>query len=68
MSLSITLTINGTRQTVELEDLRVTLLDLLREPGPQRHQEGVRPGPVRCMHGPARRTPYQLLPGAGGQL
>jgi len=31
MSLSITLTINGTRRTVELEDPRVTLLDLLRE-------------------------------------
>ena len=31
MSLSITLSINGTRRTVELEDPRVTLLDLLRE-------------------------------------
>jgi xanthine dehydrogenase YagT iron-sulfur-binding subunit len=31
MSLSITLTINGTPRTVELEDPRVTLLDLLRE-------------------------------------
>jgi xanthine dehydrogenase YagT iron-sulfur-binding subunit len=31
MSLSITLTINGTRRTIELEDPRVTLLDLLRE-------------------------------------
>ena len=31
MSLSITLTINGVRRTVELEDPRVTLLDLLRE-------------------------------------
>src|ERR1700726_1055899 len=31
MSLSITLTINGTRRTVELDDPRVTLLDLLRE-------------------------------------
>ena len=31
MSLSITLTINGIRRTVELEDPRVTLLDLLRE-------------------------------------
>ena len=30
MSLSITLTINGTRRTVELDDPRVTLLDLLR--------------------------------------
>jgi xanthine dehydrogenase YagT iron-sulfur-binding subunit len=31
MSVSITLTINGTRRTIELEDPRVTLLDLLRE-------------------------------------
>src|ERR1700739_1671144 len=31
MSVSITLSINGTRRTVELEDPRVTLLDLLRE-------------------------------------
>jgi xanthine dehydrogenase YagT iron-sulfur-binding subunit len=31
MSLSITLTINGKPLTVELEDPRVTLLDLLRE-------------------------------------
>ena len=31
MSLSIALTINGTQRTVELEDPRVTLLDLLRE-------------------------------------
>jgi len=31
MSLSITLTINGTQRTIELEDSRVTLLDLLRE-------------------------------------
>ena len=31
MSLSITLSINGTRRTIELDDPRVTLLDLLRE-------------------------------------
>jgi xanthine dehydrogenase YagT iron-sulfur-binding subunit len=31
MSLSITLTVNGVQRTVELEDPRVTLLDLLRE-------------------------------------
>jgi xanthine dehydrogenase YagT iron-sulfur-binding subunit len=31
MSLSITLTINGMRRTLELEDPRVTLLDVLRE-------------------------------------
>jgi xanthine dehydrogenase YagT iron-sulfur-binding subunit len=31
MSLSISLTVNGVQRTVELEDPRVTLLDLLRE-------------------------------------
>jgi xanthine dehydrogenase YagT iron-sulfur-binding subunit len=31
MNLSTTLTINGVRRTVELDDPRVTLLDLLRE-------------------------------------
>ena len=31
MTLSISLTINGVRRTVELDDPRVTLLDLLRE-------------------------------------
>ena len=31
MSLSITLTVNGLARTLELEDPRVTLLDLLRE-------------------------------------
>jgi xanthine dehydrogenase YagT iron-sulfur-binding subunit len=31
MNLSITLTVNGVRRDVELEDPRVTLLDLLRE-------------------------------------
>jgi xanthine dehydrogenase YagT iron-sulfur-binding subunit len=31
MSLSLTLTINGTPKTLELDDPRVTLLDLLRE-------------------------------------
>ena len=31
MNLSISLTVNGVRRDVELEDPRVTLLDLLRE-------------------------------------
>ena len=31
MTLSISLTVNGDREDVELEDPRVTLLDLLRE-------------------------------------
>lgn len=31
MSVSITLTVNGAQRTFELDDLRITLLDLLRE-------------------------------------
>jgi xanthine dehydrogenase YagT iron-sulfur-binding subunit len=31
MSISMTLTVNGARRTIELDDPRVTLLDLLRE-------------------------------------
>lgn len=31
MSFSISLTVNGERRTVELDDPRTTLLDLLRE-------------------------------------
>jgi xanthine dehydrogenase YagT iron-sulfur-binding subunit len=31
MSFSINLTVNGVRRDIELEDPRVTLLDLLRE-------------------------------------
>src|SRR6201989_2443050 len=31
MSISMTLTVNGVKRTIEFEDLRVTLLDLLRE-------------------------------------
>ena len=31
MSISTTLTVNGVTRTIELEDPRVTLLDLLRE-------------------------------------
>jgi xanthine dehydrogenase YagT iron-sulfur-binding subunit len=31
MSISMTLTVNGVRRTIELDDPRVTLLDLLRE-------------------------------------
>lgn len=41
MGLSITLTINGVQRTVELEDPRVTLLDLLRE---RLHLSGTKKG------------------------
>jgi xanthine dehydrogenase YagT iron-sulfur-binding subunit len=68
MSLSINLTINGMRRTIELDDPRVTLLDLLRE---RLDLTGtkirVRPRPVRRVHGLVRRSPRQLLSGAGGQ-
>ena len=68
MNLSISLTVNGVRRDVELDDPRVTLLDLLRERlRSDRHQEGLRPRPMRRLHGAGRRPPDQFLPGSGGQ-
>ncbi len=32
-----------------------------REPGPARHQKGLRPRPVRSLHRPCQRPPRQLL-------
>ena len=42
MNHSISLTVNGVRRDIELEDPRVTLLDLLRERSAfDRNQEGM---------------------------
>ena len=68
MSLPITLTINGTQRTVELNDPRVTLLDLLRE---RLDLTGTKKGCDRGQCGACtvlldgRRI--QRLPGAGGE-
>jgi xanthine dehydrogenase YagT iron-sulfur-binding subunit len=45
MSISMTLTVNGVRRTISLDDPRVTLLDLLRE---RLHLTGTKKG---CDHG-----------------
>ena len=50
------LTINGTEHELTI-DTRTSLLDLLREQlGPDRRQEGLRPRPVRRLHGADRRA------------
>ncbi len=68
MPIPISFTINGVSRHVEVEDARVTLLDLLRERlDLTGHQEGLRPRAVRRLHGAARRPAGQCLPGARGQ-
>ena len=68
MNFSISLTVNGVRRDVELDDPRVTLLDLLRERlDLTGTKKGMRPRPMRRLHGPGRRTAGQFVPGAGGQ-
>ena len=63
--MEITLRVNGSRRTVEV-DPRVSLLDLLRERlGPDRLEEGLRSRPVRRVHRADRRPAGQRLPGAG---
>ena len=68
MNHSISLTVNGVRRDIELDDPRVTLLDLLRERlRPDRNQEGLRPRPMRRLHDPGRRPADQFLPRSGRQ-
>ena len=50
---TVNLRINGKPHEVTVDN-RTSLLDMLRERvGPDRHQEGLRPGRVRCVHDPA---------------
>ena len=61
------MTVNEQLRKVVLEP-RVTLLDALRERlEPDRHQEGLRPGRVRRVHGAGGRRRVQVLPDAGGR-
>ena len=65
-TVPVTLQINGKGRELKL-DPRVTLLDALREQlGPDRHQEGLRPRPVRRLHRPGRWPAHLLLPHPGG--
>ena len=61
----ITLKVNGKSQSLSL-DSSTSLLDALaRTHGSDRHQEGLRPWPVRSLHGFDRWAPRKLLPDAG---
>ena len=63
---TVRLRVNGSVRELVVEP-RVTLLDALRERArAHRHQEGLRPRPVRRVHGAGRRPPRQLVPDAGG--
>jgi hypothetical protein len=57
----ITLKINGTERHLQL-DPRTTLLDCLRENiGLTGTKKGVRPRPMRRLHGPCQRAPGKFL-------
>ena len=64
--IDVRLTVNGREQAITV-DSRTTLLDALREHlALDRHQEGLRPRPVRRLHRARRRAAHQRLPDAGG--
>src|ERR1700742_3258987 len=70
MSISMTLTVNGVKRTIEFDDPRVTLLDLLRE---RLHLTGTKKGCDRGQGGACtfivdrRRGPRRpAASGAGG--
>ena len=65
--IDIELRVNGRAVRLSV-DTRVTLLDALREHlGLDRHEEGLRPRPVRRVHGARRRPPRPLVPHARGR-
>ena len=60
----VRLVVNGRPHDLSIEP-RVTLLDALREHlGTDRHQERLRPRPVRRVHGARRRAARQCVPDA----
>jgi len=64
-TIPVTMTVNGTSRTLQL-DPRVTLLDAAaRTARPDRLEEGLRPGTVRCLHGACQRPAGAVVPDPG---
>ena len=64
-AIPVTLRINGKEHDLRI-DPRTTLLDCLRETSAShRHEEGLRPRPVRRLHGARQRPARELLPEPG---
>ena len=61
----VTVEVNGKARALEV-DTRTTLLDVARASASHRHQEGLRPRPVRRLHRAGRRAADQFVPDARG--
>ena len=64
--LSVSLQLNGQPYRAEIRALGHLARPAARPARPHRHQEGLRPRPVRRLHGAGRRQADQLVPDAGG--
>ena len=67
MDLEVTLRINGAEHALRAGHAHHAARRPARAPRPDRHQEGLRPRPVRRLHRAARRPPRQRLPAARGR-
>ena len=62
--IPITLTVNGVASAARGRAVDDAARRAARPSRPDRHQEGLRPRPVRRLHGAGRRPAHQLLPHA----
>ena len=63
-AIPVSLTINGERRDAPGRALDDAARPAARAPRPDRHQEGLRPRPVRRLHRAGRRPAHQFLPDA----
>ena len=59
--------VNGDQHSLDARYANVAARPAARAPPPDRHEEGLRPRPVRRLHRPPRRPPRQRVPPAGGR-
>ena len=62
----VTLDVNGTPHALDARHAHHAARRAARAPAADRHEEGLRPRPVRRLHGDRRRPAHQLLPDARG--